>query len=157
MTLIIKNKKYIVFILLAILIVYLILRSFTGKTDRQDGGFVINEDGDERVYEEEEEIEDKRDDTYQAPNTIYNEDIQFAKEWETIYREYPWYRNIPVEKEGYRIIWILKEKTFKIRLKIPENSPEEQKNRLLEKALTEIEELTGESSSKYPYYVVYTE
>ncbi|HPD73940.1 MAG TPA: hypothetical protein PLX95_01430 [bacterium] len=85
------------------------------------------------------------------------DDFEIAKDREKIYREYPWYLKLPVKTDEYFISWILEEKSFRIYLAISEsNSTKEQKDALLNRALEAIQELTGSSYKRYPYYVIYT-
>ena len=86
-----------------------------------------------------------------------NEDWEHAQYWKEIYSEYPWYSKLPIEKDGYRIIWDLEKQAFRVRLKISENSPQEEKNILINQAVEDIENITGEPIDKSPYYVLYEE
>lgn len=86
-----------------------------------------------------------------------NEDWEHAQYWKEIYSKYPWYSKLPIEKESYRIIWDLEKESFRIRLKISENSSQEEKNILIDQAIEDIENITGEPIDKSPYYVLYEE
>lgn len=163
----IKNKKIqiLFFFILSLLILYIIKVSY----DKSKKNLPL--------YETHEETEDKKDKTLPDEETPKEEvirpitspapeikpveyisnDFEYAKYWKDIYEEYPWYGKLPIEKEEYRLLWVLEEKSFRIRLKISENSPQEQKNKLINQALEDIQELTGESYKNYPYYVLYTE
>ncbi len=84
-------------------------------------------------------------------------DFEFAEYWKNIYKEYPWYEKLPIETDEYRLLWVIQEESFRIRLKISENSPQEQKDKIINQALEDIQDITGESYKNFPYYVLYTE
>lgn len=161
----IKNKKILPYliIILGCIIVFILISSDKDSEKRQSEYKISEEEnkktGGEGEEEEKERTAEEEDSTATTPpeTSIENEngDFEFAKHMEEVYREYPWYRKFPIEKEGYVLIWVPQEKSFRIVMLIDENSPDDKKNNLINQALSDIEEATGVSYTNYPYYVVY--
>ena len=159
----IKNKKLVaILFILTVLIIILIL-----SNDRKKLGSyyktVTDNKADVSKSLKDEQSEDSSVTKPPVPETgktnleQISDDYEFTKYWDNIYREYPWYKKLPIVTDNYKIYWVILEKSFRIRLTVSENSPEEQKKDFVNKALKDIEELTGVSYENYPYYVLYTE
>lgn len=158
-----KIKKIKLLIVTAVILTALILTVLNNsknkdKTKQSDYILIENEKNNKNT--------DGQDDPYESTTTPetklpvvkkLTEDYEFAKRKQEDYKEYPWYTKTPIETDGYFLIWVLEEKSFRIRLKISEKSPEEQRKNLINQALKDVEELTGMSYENYPYYVLYTE
>ncbi|NMB91717.1 hypothetical protein GYA37_02630 [candidate division WWE3 bacterium] len=87
-------------------------------------------------------------------NSLPN-DYEHAEAIKELLKEYPWYSKLPIDNNEYTIVWDLDIEKFRIRLKIPETSPQESKDSLIAKAVEDIKTLTGEDFQKYTYYVLY--
>lgn len=160
-----KYKKNI--ILLIIISVFLILATvfFISISKRKDHFFNKNykireasdNEKNQEFFKEEETSYDES--SSESKETEFQEkisgDFELLRYNEEIDRKYPWYRKLPIEKEGYRILWEINTETFRIRLKISEDSSKEEKETLTKQALKDIESITGRSYKDYPYYVVY--
>jgi hypothetical protein len=162
-TKIIKNKKILLYLIIVLgLVVLLILASGNKKTEKPQTEYIITEEekGDAKedtnggVKEEVPPTQAEPQETTQGTEKI-SDDFEFAKHMEELYREYPWYSKLPIERDGYTLIWVVQEKAFRIIMRISEDSPEEEKKTLINQALRDIEEITGVSYENFPYYVVY--
>ena len=162
-TKIIKNKKILLYLIIVLgLVVLLILASGNKKTEKPQTEYIITEEekGDAKedtnggVKEEVPPTQAEPQETTQETEKI-SDDFEFAKHMEELYREYPWYSKLPIERDGYTLIWVVQEKAFRIIMRISEDSPEEEKKTLINQALRDIEEITGVSYENFPYYVVY--
>ncbi len=160
---IIKNKKILLYLIIVLgLVVLLILASGNKKTEKPQTEYIITEEekGDAKedtnggVKEEVPPTQAEPQETTQGTEKI-SDDFEFAKHMEELYREYPWYSKLPIERDGYTLIWVVQEKAFRIIMRISEDSPEEEKKTLINQALRDIEEITGVSYENFPYYVVY--
>ena len=69
------------------------------------------------------------------------------------FEKYPWWDKLPIETEEYSIYYILPKESFRIRLKISKDSPQELIDDLTNKALEEIKKIY--EKEPIPYYVVY--
>lgn len=152
-----KNKKILV--LVFIILGLAILLFVNNEKNKMQPEYKITKEKEGKTDTIEEDTPTATTDpgTTTQPIEKLTEDSEFAKYWEGILKEYPWFRKQPIEKEGYRVLYVIEEKSFRIRLKISENSPEELKKKYINEALEDIEKLTGKSYENYPYYVVYTE
>jgi len=161
---IIKNKKILLYLIIVLgLVVLLILASGNKKTEKPQTEYIITEEEKRDATEDtnrdvkEEEVpptQAEPQETTQGTEKI-SDDFEFAKHMEELYREYPWYSKLPIERDGYTLIWVVQEKAFRIIMRISEDSPEEEKKTLINQALRDIEEITGVSYENFPYYVVY--
>lgn len=160
----IKNKKLVAVLFIStVLIIILIFSSNRKKPGSYYKTVTDNKNADVSKSLKDEQSEDSSVTKLPIPETRetnieqISDDYEFAKYWDNIYREYPWYKKLPIVTDNYKIYWVIQEKSFRIRLTVSENSPEEQKKDFVNKALKDIEELTGVSYENYPYYVLYTE
>ena len=166
---IISTSKYKKNIILPIIIsVFLILATmfFISISKRKghffDNNYKIRETPDnekkQEFFEEETSYDKGSDESREKEfQEQISGDFELLRYNEEIDRKYPWYRKLPIEKEGYRILWEINTETFRIRLKISEDSPKEEKETLTKQALKDIESITGKSYKDYSYYVVYTQ
>lgn len=79
---------------------------------------------------------------------LFNEDLK-----ET-FDEMPWLEKLPIKTEEFTIVYDFNEQSLRIRLLIPESSPEQTKTNLQQKALENIEE-TGINAGEITYYFLY--
>jgi len=157
---------YIVAIsLIAVIAVVALTTYFIDKKNnvRTPPAFTTTDESSKVMDPDDEALEDKEEypnvglTTSPSDTLEGTDDWGHAQTWEKIYQEYPWYKEFPVEKSGYRIVWDPKALSFRIRLKISETTSEEIKNTITEMALDEIEKITGNPRGQYPYYVLYTD
>ncbi len=153
---IIKNKKLLIYVVTILsFVVFLVLTLGNKKTKIPQTEYIINEGGDRNKQEDEVFLTpDKTQDTLQGTEKI-SDDLEFAKHMRNLYREYPWLSRLPIERDSYALIWVIQEKAFRIIMRISEDSPEEEKKKIINQALKDIDEITGVSHENYPYYVVY--
>ena len=153
---IIKNKKILIYVVTILsFVVFLVLTLGNKKTKIPQTEYIINEGGDRNKQEDEVFLTpDKTQDTLQGTEKI-SDDLEFAKHMRNLYREYPWLSRLPIERDSYALIWVIQEKAFRIIMRISEDSPEEEKKKIINQALKDIDEITGVSHENYPYYVVY--
>ena len=160
-----KKIKYIVLFLLIIIFISVLIKNSKKFTQKPSDYESTQETGSTPGLDEEQQSKTSPSGSIFPGGNIpaeeipvaANEDWEHAQYWKEIYSKYPWYSKLPIEKEGYRIIWDLEEESFRIRLKISENSPQEEKNILINQAVEDIENITGEPIDKSPYYVLYEE
>lgn len=145
------NKKMLLFLtIVLVLFIIFILINNNKDSEKSPTEYKITEE-----YKEE-TAEDIT--TPVSPETITeneNGDFDFARHMKEVYREYPWYRKFPIEKEDYLLIWVPQEKSFRIVMLIDQDSSDKEKNNIIDQALSDIEKATGVSYRNYPYYVVY--
>lgn len=153
---IIKNKKILLYTLITIGFVILLIIAFGNKkTERPQTEYIIT---DEEKRDVKEDFVPSTSPTSQDPTQItekVSDDFEFAKHMKDLYREYPWYSKLPIDKDEYALIWVVQEKAFRIIMRISEDSPEEKKKAVINQALRDIDEITGVSRENFPYYVVY--
>ncbi len=159
-----KKIKYIVLSLLVVVFISVLIKNSKKFTQKPSDYESTQETDGESGSDEEQQSKTSPSGSIFPGGSIpteeipaANEDWEHAQYWKEIYSKYPWYSKLPIEKEGYRIIWDLEEESFRIRLKISENSPQEEKNILINQAIEDIENITGEPIDKSPYYVLYEE
>lgn len=159
-----KKIKYIVLSLLVVVFISVLIKNSKKFTQKPSDYESTQETDGESGSDEEQQSKTSPSGSIFPGGSIpteeipaANEDWEHAQYWKEIYSKYPWYSKLPIEKEGYRIIWDLEEESFRIRLKISENSPQEEKNILINQAVEDIENITGEPIDKSPYYVLYEE
>jgi len=159
-----KKIKYIVLSLLVVVFISVLIKNSKKFTQKPSDYESTQETDGESGSDEEQQSKTSPSGSIFPGGSIpteeipaANEDWEHAQYWKEIYSKYPWYSKLPIEKEDYRIIWDLEEESFRIRLKISENSPQEEKNILINQAVEDIENITGEPIDKSPYYVLYEE
>ncbi len=84
-------------------------------------------------------------------------DASFSKVMSSIYDKYPWYKNMPINTDGYFIVWDLEKSQFRIRLKASSESSQSNKDALLSEALRHLKSVVNEDFSNYQYYVLYSD
>jgi len=152
-TKIIKNKKIIKYLIIIFILAILFVLIISYKNSPKNGT-------EYKIYEEERK---KTEESNTAPTTTepitekLTGDYEYAIYKRNLIKEYPWYRSLPIEKEGYTVVFLTKQKSFRIVLLINKSSPEQEKNNLINQALDDIEKLTGVSYKNYPYFVDYIE
>ncbi|HRY56985.1 MAG TPA: hypothetical protein P5014_02355 [Patescibacteria group bacterium] len=159
----IKNKKLVAVLFISTVLIIILIFSSNRKKPGSDYKTITDNKTNVSKSSKDEQSEDSGVTKPPVPETgktiieQISNDYEFTKYWENIYREYPWYKKLPIVNNDYKIYWVVQEKSFRIRLAVSENSPEEQKRDIINKALKDIEDLTGVSYENYPYYVLYTE
>lgn len=153
----IKNKKtlfYIVLILLFLMFFVSLFFIVRYNRSRQSETRLVEDDVDLEIGALEDETrsllwpEEECD--------ICSEDmLRGVRLREELEEEYPWLFDLPIETEEYIVVWILEKKQFRIDLKIPESSTVSRINNAVEKAVSDIENLTGYEILEMDYYVRY--
>jgi hypothetical protein len=68
------------------------------------------------------------------------DDLQFGERYESFIEQYPWYIYMPIETFDYRVVYDFEENSFRIRVKIPVET-DEQEQEIVEKALESLREI----------------
>lgn len=84
-------------------------------------------------------------------------DVRFSQALEAINNKYPWYKYMPINTNEYLIVWELDKEQFRIRLKISSKSPQNTKDMLISKALSNLKEVLNDDLNKYKYYILYND
>jgi len=74
---------------------------------------------------------------------------------EDIYDAHPWLNKLPIDTSEYFIVWELDNNQFRIRLKMSSQSSQAVKDALLQKALTNLKQVTNDDLTDYKYHVMY--
>lgn len=67
-------------------------------------------------------------------------DIAFTEAYKQFLTKYPWYTRLPIENFEYRIVYDFEKESFRIRLKIPTET-EDQEKTLINKALSDLKKI----------------
>ena len=157
--------KYVIIFLLVVAVLFILISANRKKSPGEPSGYNISNDVNRNTdtVDETNEVNtkpsddtDSKDIKVSGTGAAENKDWEFGQMWKEIYRKYPWYRKFPIENDKYGIVWVIEEESFRIVLKIGENSLESVKKELINQALKDIEEATGMSSKNFDYYVRYT-
>jgi hypothetical protein len=139
-----KNKKLIIIILSAMLILFILISLFPKKEKNTSSNFTKSTQTTEQTVVVERNV---------TENTLG--DFLFAQNSKEFYRTHPWYRSLPIETQGYLILWDFNKEQFAIQLKIKEDASPNEKGTLTSQAVQEIKNITKNEFDKYEYYILY--
>lgn len=155
-TKILKNKKIIKYstIFFSLVMLVVLVTSYQ-NSQKNKTGYKTHEEKRREVEETEES--DTAPVVVEPDTEKLTGDYEYAMYKKGLIKKYPWYRDLPIEKDGYIVVFLTKQESFRIVLLIDKNSPEREKDNLVNQALDDIEKLTGVSYRNYPYSVDYIE
>ena len=79
-------------------------------------------------------------------------EIIFNEAWDKLQKEYPWYKNLPIIKDGYTIVYDFDKKSFRIRL-TSKNISSEERNVLVNSALDQLKKIKVDLKIN-TYYII---
>jgi len=80
--------------------------------------------------------------------------LKVGEQQEDIKEKYPWYYDLPIENDDFIILWDWDKEKFRIALKIKRDTTESIRERLIEQAVSEIEDLTEAEIGAGDYYIM---
>lgn len=83
-----------------------------------------------------------------------DDDKVFNEETAQILASLPWYTKLPIDTSEYRVVYDFVKKSFRIRLKVYSDAPNEKIEELKEKALRDLIKV-GANPQKETYYVLF--
>lgn len=79
-------------------------------------------------------------------------DFEYSKEIEKLYQEYPMLNLLPIEGEGFEVVYDIGKKQYRIHINLPSTTDEETIKPFVEKALKKLREL-GINPKENEYYL----
>jgi len=67
-------------------------------------------------------------------------DLAFTEAYKQFLTKYPWYTRLPIENFEYRIVYDFEKESFRIRIKVPGQTPE-QESQIVQKALANLKKI----------------
>lgn len=83
--------------------------------------------------------------------------LELGKAQEEIEKKYPWYFDFPIDRYTYMVVWSPEREQFRIVVKSDESINSKALNNIVQRAVADIEEITGMDIKKEDYYVVFLE
>jgi hypothetical protein len=157
----IKNKKTFMYIIIGVIIVVTIgIWIFIIQRNAKQDEFELERERLQKLEEESGYVDAKT-----RPLVDFNDEIlgdvedmvRVGEQQIEIEEEYPWYFDLPIDKDNYIILWDWEKEKFKIVLKADEDIPQSTRDALIRNATNDIEELTKEDVQTQGYYVVFVD
>lgn len=155
----IKNKKKLMYIVIGIMLVATIVAwiFIIRKSTREEELEV------ERLRQLEEES--GYEDAKTRPLIDFEDEllgdvedmIKVGEQQEEIEAKYPWYYDLPIENDNYVILWDWEKEQFRIALKVDREIEQSARDKIIQDAITDIEELTDLDIKEDDYYIMFVE
>lgn len=145
----IKDKKKVMYIIIGVVLVLSIVAWV----------FIIRKSIRDKQTEIEVEVErgTESGDEQTGPLGDVEAMLKVGEQQKEIEEKYPWYYDLPIENGNYVILWDWERGNFRIALKIGRETDQGARDRIIQEAITDIEELTDLDIKEEDYYIMFIE